>query len=124
MALDGEPSNEEFPYVEQDKKTADENAVNWNLTTVNLPSGGRMEVNFEGDDYSHVQDKEVMQLFKVTGAGNDALTSSSNNLLDALYLKELYRNEQSHRYLYVKLSDDTNNDFSTANFKRSFWEII
>ena len=118
--LDEEPSNEEFPYVKQDKKSADEYAVNWNLTTIGLPAGGKMEVNYETDDYSHVQDKKAMQMFNVTGAGTTALTSSSSSLKTKLYSKELYSSGLAHRYLYVKLSNDLSANITTENFKEKF----
>lgn len=60
-----------FPYAEQNKTKADENASAWSLTNIDLPSGGNIKVNFESDDYAYVQDKEAMQMFKVLGVANN-----------------------------------------------------
>ncbi|HPI85879.1 MAG TPA: hypothetical protein PLR01_05865 [Bacteroidales bacterium] len=55
----------EFPYVEQNKSTADQYAQAWSLTEVNLPSGGKINVEYESDDYAYVQNKRAGQMFKV-----------------------------------------------------------
>ncbi|MBN9286252.1 MULTISPECIES: hypothetical protein [unclassified Flavobacterium] len=97
-------SNAEYPYVDQSNRSkADAYAGAWLLASINLPSGAKMEMDFESDDYAHVQNRDVMQMFKVVGAGNKALSSEDN-----IYNTELYGRETA-QFLYVKL-DDTNTD--------------
>ncbi len=72
-----EPMNtSEFPYTDQDKFVsgthsglykADVYAASWCLTSILLPSGGKISVDVEADDYAYVQDKRAMQMFKVVG---------------------------------------------------------
>lgn len=66
--VEGNPlSNDEFPYAEQNKATADANAGTWSLNQIELPSGGTIKVDYEAKHYAFVQDKPAMQLMKITG---------------------------------------------------------
>jgi hypothetical protein len=55
----------EYPYVNQDKTDADQNSSAWNLSTITLPSSGKIKVHYEADDYAYVQNKKAMQMFKI-----------------------------------------------------------
>jgi hypothetical protein len=59
----------DYPYVTSDKEIADENASAWNLTEISLPSGGKIEVFYESDDYGFVQHKAVNQMYDLVDAG-------------------------------------------------------
>ncbi len=63
----GPLSTAEDPYVEQNKAVADKNTASWNLSTLQLPSGGIIKVDYESDDYAYVQDKRATRMFKVLG---------------------------------------------------------
>jgi hypothetical protein len=67
--LYGIPSAE-FPYVEQQTQTNDADLFTsaWSLTEIRLPSGGKIKVEYQSDDYAYVQDKQAGQMFKVFGA--------------------------------------------------------
>lgn len=57
--------NREFPYAEQDptrKADIDGNAAAWSLTEIKLPSGGKIKVDYESDDYAYVQHRPAMQM--------------------------------------------------------------
>jgi hypothetical protein len=90
----------EYPYVDQDKTTADQYQAAWSLTDIALPSGGTIEVNYESDDYAYVQDKKAMQMFQVVGAGvgTDFIAFSNKSEL-------LYDGKTPQEYLYFKLQD-------------------
>ncbi|SOD17739.1 hypothetical protein SAMN06297358_2663 [Pedobacter xixiisoli] len=60
-------SNAEFPYSGFDKFNADAWASAWNLSSINLPTGGRMTISYEADDYGYVQHKRAKQMFKIIG---------------------------------------------------------
>lgn len=75
-------SNDEFPYTNQDA-TTDTYAAAWLLSTIELPSGGIMNVDYESDDYAYIQDKRAQQMFKVDQASSLPLTSISGNELFA-----------------------------------------
>ena len=75
--------NNDYPYVEQDKETADLYSQSWHLSGIQLPSGGEIRMEYESDDYAYVQDKKAMQMFKIVGAGginsSPGITNISNN---------------------------------------------
>lgn len=62
----GAMDNMEFPYTKSDYSNAWENADTYQLTTIKLPSGGTISVNYESDDYAYVQDQRAMQMARVT----------------------------------------------------------
>lgn len=65
---EGDLTTVNYPYVPQNqRKKQDLFASAWNLNKIQLPSGGTIHVNYEADDYSHVQDKRAMQMFKIAG---------------------------------------------------------
>jgi len=89
----------EFPFVQQDdKKLQDAFAAAWTLTSIDLPSGGSLELAYESDDYQYVQDRKAMQMFKITGAHN---TASINNVDEPI----LYDGNTHRKYIFTKLSD-------------------
>lgn len=63
-------SNSDNPYAVQDATMADSYATAWNMTSIDLPSGGRIEVEYESDDYAFVQDKRAGQMFTLAGISN------------------------------------------------------
>ena len=69
--------NYEYPFVNQEDANNDKYAAAWSLQRITLPSGGVIEVNYEADDYAYVQDKKVMEMFKVQGVGNTCLLYTS-----------------------------------------------
>ncbi len=64
--------NYEYPYTTQDKTNADNYAQAWSLSTIHLPSGGTINIEYEADDYAFVQDKKAMQMIKIAGFGQSA----------------------------------------------------
>lgn len=69
--LNPDISTAEFPYVDQNQSNADTYAQAWSLTDIDLPSGGRIQVDYESDDYAYVQDRQAMQMFKVVAVQNN-----------------------------------------------------
>lgn len=73
-------SNSEYPYTIQDKSlkpTNDAYAGAWSLKKILLPSGGQIEVDYEGDDYAYVQNKRAMNMMPVLGFGRNIQSYSS-----------------------------------------------
>lgn len=95
----GNTYNYEFPYTEQPNDEAAEIDLNndlsaWNLTDIKLPSGGKIHLEYESDDYSFVQNKRSMQMLKIVGVGNspklvikDRLYNDKDNINDYVYFK-------------------------------------
>ncbi|MES2812047.1 MAG: hypothetical protein V4670_06215 [Bacteroidota bacterium] len=111
-------SNAEYPYVDQSSKVnADKYASAWLLKSIELPSGGEMELNYESDDYKHVQNRDTMQMFKVVGTGDNSNPSQESVVLN----KELFNGNQENEYLYIKLanpSTNVNNEFFNKYIKK------
>lgn len=107
---DGLP-NTEFPFVEQNKATADLYSSAWQLQSIGLPSGGKIELQYESDDYKYVQDKEVMQMFKIVGVGNEFIgPSEESNTLFGNSIKDIDR-------LYIKIPATVS---SVKDFKEKY----
>jgi hypothetical protein len=101
--------NSEFPYALQDSTNAANNAAAWTLQTIKLPSGGKIVVDFESDDYGYVQNKRATQMFKIAGFSNDPGTAW-NNIENVLY-----KITGDQYYMYV--------EFPVAvNSKKEFFE--
>lgn len=91
--------NADYPYTDQDtipttdkyydsdnpeRTYADAYAIAWNMTTIDLPSGGSINIDYESDDYAYVQDKRAMQMYKLAGVNDEAsLTGMSDYLYDS-----------------------------------------
>jgi hypothetical protein len=69
-------NNEEYPYADQDKTRADEAAGLWNISSIDLPSGGKIAVTYEADDYAYVQNKRaaVMVPYRLNNGGADEIS--------------------------------------------------
>ncbi|WP_422103848.1 hypothetical protein [Winogradskyella sp.] len=76
-------TSQEFPFVKQNNKTLQDLYVSaWTLSAIDLPSGGKIELEYESDDYKYVQDEEAMQMFKVVGVNhNGSVTLSADHRL-------------------------------------------
>lgn len=63
----------DFPYTTSNQLEADLNASAWNLTDIYLPSGGRINIEYESDDYAFVQNKPVNKMIHLKSSGTVAL---------------------------------------------------
>ncbi|HTA26700.1 MAG TPA: hypothetical protein VK809_02850 [Bacteroidia bacterium] len=76
----GMPSNEDFPYTIQDSAETNLFSTAWNLTDIDLPSGGHIKVNYESNDYAYVQNQRAAQMFLIDGVSNLPGGSPTNTL--------------------------------------------
>ncbi|MFM9986070.1 MAG: hypothetical protein ACKVOK_12600 [Flavobacteriales bacterium] len=123
----GTDSNNEKPYTPQDKTIADQYAQSWHLNSIQLPSGGKILIEYESDDYSSVQHKPTMQMLEIVGTGvkmngEPVLEDYSNNYGDLPISKneveftdlinvEAEANEsETNRCIFFKLAKDENGD--------------
>ena len=96
----------EFPFVDQNnKEQQDLYASAWTLSSIDLPSGGKIELEFESDDYQYVQDKKAMQMFKVVGVSDE---SDYDSLMTSGGHSVLYNGNRDAKYIIVELSDEDN----------------
>jgi hypothetical protein len=68
---------DEYPYAVKDSATAAANAGAWNLTEINLPSGAKMKVEYESDDYGFVQNRRAQEMFQIAGFSKGLADSAS-----------------------------------------------
>ena len=73
----------EYPYVDQNQVTADENASAWTMDKIHLPSGGVIDVSLEADDYQFIQNKNAMEMAKIIKVGDN-----SNNATGTAFTAE------------------------------------
>lgn len=108
-----EPTNAEFPYINQRRSLTDNTRQNqdiyssvWTLKEITLPSGGEIIIDYESDDYQTVQDRKAMQMFHVVGAGNTPsipeVTENSDELTSQLYNV----GQGPNQYLYIQIPED------------------
>ncbi|MFY0255156.1 DUF5977 domain-containing protein [Chitinophaga sp. 30R24] len=71
-------NNSDYPYAIQDSVRAAANAAAWTLDSLVMPSGGKLKIDYESDDYAYVQDKRAMQMCKVAGLSKHEPTSLSD----------------------------------------------
>ncbi|MEO0776935.1 MAG: hypothetical protein AAF146_10240 [Bacteroidota bacterium] len=58
----------DFPYTNQ---YGPPNADAWQLQEITLPTGGKIKVDYEADDYAYEMDKPATQMFDIIGVGAD-----------------------------------------------------
>lgn len=104
-------SNYEFPFVNQSDPDGDKNAAVWSLRKIYLPSGGRIEVNYEADDYAYVQDKEAMEMFLIQGLGNSKTYHPGSSQL-------FYDKNTPYLYAYFKRRPDR--ELAGRSFKDNY----
>ena len=101
----GDPSAEDKnfrlmhePYVQQFDATSnqslkdklDRNMSVWNLKEIRMPSGGRIKINLESDDYAYVQNQVAGQMFKVSTPSSGANMQGGGFLTLNGSLKEVF----------------------------------
>lgn len=96
----------EYPYVEQNKTQEDTLCASWSLNNIQLPSGGRINVDYESDDYAYVQNKKAMQMFKIIGVVS---TGTSADLTSIATFRSISDDTMMNRRLLVELQDDYGN---------------
>ena len=97
----GKMDNGEFPYVNQDTAKTNDYIRAWKLKEIQVPSGGKIDITYESDDYAYVQDKRAMQMFKVAGFADKPNPGKSNMRSgNTLYDKAPYK---VNNYLFFDL---------------------
>ncbi len=111
--------NTDDPYVDQDLSNAIMNsrAGLWNLKAINLPSGGRYEIDYESDTYAYVQNEVAMQMMKV--ASLEPYSSSVENQINS------DKNASSDtRKVYFKLEKPLPQSMGSQNLKKAMEKYI
>ncbi|MBT2563804.1 hypothetical protein J7E50_21405 [Pedobacter sp. ISL-68] len=113
-------NNEEYPYADQDETRADEAAGLWNISSIGLPSGGKIAVTYEADDYAYVQNKRaaVMVPYRLNNGGADEISLTvdeqppSTERNKTRWFKKNYLNGSD--YIYTKSTINLGNSNAPA----------
>jgi hypothetical protein len=99
-------TNIDYPYATQTAAVANDNAAAWALNEILLPSGAKMNITYESDDYGYVQDKRAMQMMEVAGFGKTS-TAAPQALL---YTKDAagFTPTTACDYVFIKVPDQVN----------------
>ncbi len=113
-------SNSDWPYAEQEEDLANQNASLWNLSTITLPSGGKINVEYEADDYAFVQDKRACQMFKLAGFDHEvpnSLVTLSDNLITG---SPIVGSRVFNNYMVLKIDDEAVPTLSKEEFYQQY----
>jgi hypothetical protein len=94
----------DFPYVGFDQVTMNQNVAAWNLSSINLPSGGRIEVDYEADEYAFVQHKRAGQMLKIVGVQN-----GNGSIIESTGTVSLSNDDNKNEKIYFELIPGYNN---------------
>lgn len=100
-------TNMDFPYTRQsngnnfatDSTNASAAVAAWTMTNIKLPSGGKIKVSYESDEYAYVQDKRAMQMFDIAGLGNASTATPEPNLYTTLG----FNNWEDNYYIFINV---------------------
>lgn len=109
QANPGGLSNIDYPYTTQssgidmstDSTNAADAAAAWTLTDIKLPSGGKIKVSYESDEYAYVQNKRAMQMFDIAGFGK-VISSTPQPYL---YTQISSNNWEDNYYIFINITD-------------------
>ena len=107
-------TNEQYPYAVQGAAANDWTAA-WNLTQIVTPSGGKITVDYEADDYAYVQNKKAMQMYSVIGVGDDEVASNNTQLYDNT------NNNNNNYRLYIDRPSSLSEDLTQTELKKAFF---
>lgn len=98
-------TNADYPYALQqgvkdwDSAKAAYDAAAWTLSEIKIPSGARIKVSYESDDYAYVQNRRAMQFFSIAGFG------SSENATPVARLYDPSSSGTDYKYVFIRVSD-------------------
>lgn len=106
-------TNADFPYTDQDATQTDNHVQAWTMNTIHLPSGGKIQVEYESDDYAYVQHKRACQLMPIC-AVSDKHENIKETALDGSYALDSVAghntvNDTETRSIYVQMKTGYSN---------------
>ena len=112
----------QYNYVDQneniDPLDRQQNISEWNLKTIQTPSGNILNIEYEPDDYSHVQNKVANQMFKIVGFGKADDDLPTGDMVDdnVLYNPDWGNGgSEVERRIYFELEKPINGSVSLSN---------
>ena len=101
---DSKLTSADFPYTVQDSSLVNEYCQQWTLTDIFLPSGGKMHVDYESDDYAYVQHLQASQMYPIV-ATSDVVGGMNEGDFTQPMIQPLSRNDEAekNRSIFFKL---------------------
>src|SRR5574343_114859 len=104
-------TNADFPYTDQVNAT-NSYASAWHLTGITLPTGGKITVEYESDDYGFVQHLPAAKMFKIVGANQGSTVPLSG--LNGIPMVQNISNDsigtaEKNKDIYFEMDDPTDN---------------
>lgn len=117
-------SNIDYPYV--DPKTEAtvmaQRASLWSMKAINMPSGGRYEIDYESDSYAYVQNEVAMHM--VTIASMDNWGQSGNGATPVHDIDHGKDASVEHRRVYFELENKISNTLSPVDQQKEMFKYI
>lgn len=107
----GGMNNTDYPFSVQNKTQADQFAAAWALDEIRLPSGGKINISYEADDYAYVQNRRAQQMFQIVGMG-----ANKDDVPQPSLYKRIGRSSQDYFCIFI----DAKRVLTTADAKRYF----
>jgi hypothetical protein len=111
-------SNADYPYSVQNKTKADKYAGAWVMDSIGLPSGGKIKVDYEVDDYAYVQDRKAANMYQIAGFGNTPSPSAGQFINPTIYDKTFVPGfgilDVEYEYVYAKIPVAISTSLSAA----------
>ncbi len=115
--LGSEMTNADFPYTSQNPSETNDWAAAWSLSDIHLPSGGKIHVDYESDDYAYVQHKKAMRMFKIVSTGEKVDNPATE--FDEFGVHSVSNGTNENYKIYFKL-DEGHEDINEYATKGSF----
>lgn len=91
-------NNADYPYTNQNAAQTNQNVAAWCLRGINLPSGGRIQVEYESDDYAFVQHLPAQRMLKIIGVEGLPIATNPTPMAVA-------QNGMENKLIYFELND-------------------
>lgn len=101
-------SNADYPYTIQDKTKADKYAGAWTMDSITIPSGGKIGITYESDDYGYVQNRRAASMTQILGFGyrfdpQNSTQLNNQNIYDYSQDPAYGTGLLENQYIYIKL---------------------
>ncbi|MCK6640919.1 MAG: hypothetical protein L6Q81_12630, partial [Bacteroidia bacterium] len=109
----------DFPYTEQ---SSPPDAGVWSLSSIDLPTGAKMQISYESDDYKYVEGKKAERMFDIIGTEESTSGSYQTSRLSTgapMSLNDLYDNDNEFR-IYIKLEHPYTSSSNHVDFFRDY----
>ncbi|UII21531.1 hypothetical protein [Fulvivirga ligni] len=109
--------NRDFPYVDQNpahKEDLDNYMSAWSLSEIRQPSGSRVMIDYESDDYAYVQNRTAMQMTDIV----DPYSSSTGSLQNKFLLSK------SNMKIRFKLEKPLETSFPASDHRKEVLKYL